>query len=63
MDNEDFNRALDQILKLTQHALAEFKKTAPNSTERIFCKGKLVALNEAVEVFAQIDRVRLWSKA
>jgi len=60
MDNEDFNRALDQILKLTEHALAEFNQTVPNSNELIFCSGKLVALQDAVEVFAQIDRVRLW---
>jgi hypothetical protein len=63
MHNEDFNRALEQILKLTAHALFEFKQTAPNSNERIFWKGQLVALNDAVEVFAQIDRVRLRSKA
>jgi hypothetical protein len=42
-DNEDFNRALEQILKLTEHALTEFNQTAPDSIERIFCSGKLVA--------------------
>ena len=57
MDNDDFNRTLQQILRLTEHTLAEFKQTASNSTERIFCSGKLAAL----EVFAEIDRQRLWS--
>jgi hypothetical protein len=63
VDNQDFNRALEQILKLTEHAFSEFKQTAPGSSERTFCSGKLVALQDSVQVFAQIDRMHLWSKA
>ena len=59
--NRDFNRALEQILKLTEHPLTEFNQSAPDSTERVFCSGKLVALQHAVEAFAQIDRLSLWS--
>lgn len=46
MDNEDFNRALEQILKLTEQALTEFKQTAQIRPSEFSAKASLSLLTK-----------------
>ena len=52
----EFNTVLNQVLTLTEATTSECALLSLESVERYGCEGKLVALQQVIGFFLEIDR-------